>query len=161
MNRISLCILTALLISSIAFGATIMMPIAAQSNASVKASATTVMFEQHFNTTLLESGTADITSSSTRSMINYPNPFRMSAGTTIYYELEEDKTVHLMIYDMRAHLVYSEIFESGQNGGRSSLPNEIPINAVTLGTSLSSGVYFYIVMSDGDVFGKGKMAVVP
>lgn len=91
----------------------------------------------------------------------YPNPVRLADGSEIGYELSTNSDVTLKIYDMRAAEVYSELFESGTLGG-SAAYNKIPINRETFGfVEIKTGVYFFLLISENEVIGKGKFVVRP
>ena len=91
----------------------------------------------------------------------YPNPVRLSDGSEIGYELSINSEVTLKIYDMRAAEIYSEVFESGTLGG-SAAYNKIPINEETFGfAEVKTGVYFFLLISENEVIGKGKFVVRP
>lgn len=93
-------------------------------------------------------------------LLNYPNPFTFSDGTTIQYSLSQAATITLQIYDMQGNPVYNQTFEANDNGGAQE--NEISLgNADFSGTSLNAGIYFYLLLNEGSVLGKGKMAVLP
>jgi hypothetical protein len=94
-------------------------------------------------------------------LLNYPNPFRADKGTTIGYVLSKSMDVELKVFDMMGNLVTSIQRPAGAWGGLRGL-NKIPISSYDFGgTLLSAGVYFYLLISDGNVLGKGKMAVIP
>jgi hypothetical protein len=91
----------------------------------------------------------------------YPNPFRIDDGAHLGYELTKDLDIEIHIYDIFAHKVLQKFISSGDDGGMSGW-NKFPINYETLDNyKLSSGVYLFIIMHNGKVLGKGKMAVVP
>jgi hypothetical protein len=91
----------------------------------------------------------------------FKNPFRMSEGAVIGYELTKAMEVEIQVYNIFAHRVYQTIIPIDDVGGQKSW-NEVPFNINTLnGFELPAGVYFYLIMHGGKVMGKGKMAIVP
>lgn len=96
-------------------------------------------------------------------VLNYPNPFVRSLhpSTTIRYVLTKKGEMDVKIYDLQANLIFSETYTSGEGGGFEG-PNRLEIDKDMLGGyELSAGVYFYYILHNGKVLGKGKMAVVP
>jgi hypothetical protein len=94
-------------------------------------------------------------------VLNYPNPFKSDRGTTVGYVLSKSMDVELKIFDMMGNLLTSIEKPAGALGGLRGL-NKIAVNSQNFGgTLLSAGVYFYLLMSDGKILGKGKMAVIP
>ena len=99
--------------------------------------------------------------------LNYPNPCRMAVtGTTIGYFLTRDAATEVRVYDPYGNEIYTETHLAGQNGGRggtgSDNYNRISVTAAKLRTSnVPAGIYFYAILSDGQVLAKGKIAVVP
>jgi hypothetical protein len=91
----------------------------------------------------------------------YKNPFRMSEGAHIGYELSKALEIEIIVYNIFAHKVFQTIIPKNDKGGQKEW-NELPFNIDTLnGYELPAGVYFYLIMHAGKVLGKGKMAVVP
>ncbi len=90
---------------------------------------------------------------------NYPNPFKPSVGTTLYYQLTQPASVKIYIYDLAGRLVYSTLCEQGANGG-SAGENPVPWNGKnTYGEYVANGVYVYFLLStDGKILGRGEMA---
>lgn len=90
----------------------------------------------------------------------YPNPMKSSESGHVYYELSKNGDVDISVFDMLGRTVTKQSFKTGGVGGL------IGVNKVTLSQlginplTLSSGAYFIIVMSQGKVIAKGKMAVV-
>ena len=90
----------------------------------------------------------------------YPNPMKSSESGHLYYELSKSGDVDISVYDMSGRTVTKQSFKTGLTGGL------IGVNKVTLAQlginplTLPSGAYFIIVMSQGKVIAKGKMAVV-
>jgi len=94
-------------------------------------------------------------------LLNYPNPFKSDRGTTVGYVLSKSMDVELKVFDMMGNLITSIERPAGSFGGLRGL-NKISISSYNFGgTLLSAGVYFYLLMNQGKVLGKGKMAVIP
>jgi hypothetical protein len=106
----------------------------------------------------------------------YPNPFSLNknigrakdkdgnlyVGTRIGYELSIDMDMRLIVYDMLGHKVYEQYFEAGQEPGGAAGWNEVPFDRDCVGGfDLPSGIYFFLLIYEGDVLGRGKMAVIP
>ncbi|KPJ64960.1 hypothetical protein AMJ44_11695 [candidate division WOR-1 bacterium DG_54_3] len=90
---------------------------------------------------------------------NYPNPFKPSVGTTLYYKLTQAASVKIYIYDLAGRLVYSTFCPEGASGGRADV-NEVFWNGKNVfGEEISNGVYVYFVLSaKGKILTKGEMA---
>jgi len=85
-------------------------------------------------------------------VFNHPNPFTL-----------EDVDIEIKLFNIYGHKVWSKKYKAGQDegaiGGRY---NKIPFNQSILnGHALSAGIYFYLVLSEKSVLGKGKMAIQP
>ena len=98
----------------------------------------------------------------TDTMLNYPNPFRLSEGSEIRYTLNTATNVTLYIYHFHGYHIYKKSFQSGQNGGLNR-ENTITINTGTIGTILPAGIYYAVLINDetGKRLGKTKLAVIP
>lgn len=93
----------------------------------------------------------------------FPNPFRQSSdiGAVLGYELSKDLDIEIQIYNMFAQQVVLVTYDAGAFGARKGY-NTVQLNKDSLGGAfLSAGVYFYLIMNDGDVLARGKMAVKP
>ncbi|NDD67291.1 T9SS C-terminal target domain-containing protein [bacterium] len=90
----------------------------------------------------------------------YPNPMKSSETGHLYYELSKNGDVDISVFDMLGRTVTKQSFKMGVVGGL------IGVNKVTLAQlginplTLPSGAYVIVVMSQGKVIAKGKMAVV-
>lgn len=95
-------------------------------------------------------------------VLNHPNPFRAKEGTTIGYYLSDNMDVTLHIYDLSGSRIYDQTYPAGSNGGKggSAIFNEIRLTTFSH-RELPTGVYYYILMSDQRILGRGKMAVIP
>ena len=93
-------------------------------------------------------------------ILNAPNPFKFIQGTTLVYDLSQSSDVQLVMYDIRGQMILKRYFAAGTNGGRSN-QNKVVISQRDFnGFGLSNGVYFYVLITNGKVLGKGKMAVI-
>ncbi len=91
----------------------------------------------------------------------YPNPARQLENAKLGYQLSKNMDIELQMYDMMANRIFKTIFPSGTNGGKSGY-NKLTLNLETFsGYFLSAGVYFYLIIHDGNVLAKGKVAVIP
>ncbi len=93
----------------------------------------------------------------------YPNPFRQNSdfGAELGYRLSKDMTLQVHMYNMFAQQVLKRTFNSGAEGARKGY-NKLQINKDTFdGGLLSAGVYFYVLVHDGDILTRGKMVVKP
>ncbi|MBG91161.1 MAG: hypothetical protein CL521_05030 [Actinobacteria bacterium] len=93
--------------------------------------------------------------------LNYPNPFRINSGTTLYYHLNQNADINIDIYDMSGQRVYQAQFSSGESGGKSGI-NTFSFSKKSLPNSaLSSAIYFYLISTKKTILGKGKMVSLP
>ncbi|MEC8677593.1 MAG: hypothetical protein VXX85_01925, partial [Candidatus Margulisiibacteriota bacterium] len=84
-----------------------------------------------------------------------------SVGARLYYKLSQEMDIEIQMYDIFGHKILTKEFPSGTPGGRAG-ENEILFNKEELnGYEMSAGVYFYIFIYEGEVIGRGKVAVVP
>ena len=93
----------------------------------------------------------------------YPNPFRQNSvkGGILGYELSKPMDVEIHVYDMMGHLIVKRTFNEGADGGNVGY-NKLRLNEDLLEkTPLSAGVYFFLIMNNGALLKKGKMAVKP
>ena len=91
---------------------------------------------------------------------NYPNPFYLSTGTTIVYTLDESADADLIIFDMSGYQLTRVSFLSGQNGAKAG-ENRVLVDQQILPSRLSSGIYFYQIMSNQTVLNYGSMVLYP
>ncbi len=97
-------------------------------------------------------------------VLNFPNPFRMVEGTQIGYQLSKAMDLEIHLYDIFGHLLLKKEIHSGDPGAKGPPDdyNLVTIDQTTLnGKYLPSSVYFYFIVNEGKVLGKGKMAVIP
>jgi len=110
-------------------------------------------------------GTIQVSGSSDKLMpsrpLNFPNPFKLSEGTTIGYWLNESVDLELRIYTARGSEVFRTDLSAGVDEGAKAGYNKIPITRGRLGGDLPAGIYPYIIIHSGSVIGKGRLVVVP
>jgi hypothetical protein len=96
----------------------------------------------------------------TKKPLNYPNPFRKSEGTTLYYSLSKTMDIEIAVYDMMAHQIVKTTRPAGLAGSTFGT-NKISLADIGVDTTeLSAGAYFFVIMNNGKVLAKGKMAVI-
>jgi hypothetical protein len=93
----------------------------------------------------------------------YPNPFRLADGAQLGYQLSKDMDVEIRIYDLFSREIFRDYYPAGTNGGfgGDSTYNKIQFNKSSFGEDLSAGIYFFVIINEGNVLGKGKFAVRP
>jgi hypothetical protein len=91
----------------------------------------------------------------------YPNPARQTDKPKFWYVLSKSMDVQIRIYDMMANMILKSEFPAGSQGGKAGA-NWLSITDETFDQhKLSAGVYFVLIMHDGKVLGKGKVAILP
>ncbi len=99
--------------------------------------------------------------------LNYPNPCRLGAsGTTIGYVLTKDAPIEIRVYDPYGQEIYTENITKGLNGARGGSGvnnyNTVEVNAAKLmTTNVPAGVYYYAILSEGKLLGRGKIGALP
>ncbi|MGE4169734.1 MAG: T9SS type A sorting domain-containing protein [Candidatus Margulisiibacteriota bacterium] len=92
----------------------------------------------------------------------YPNPAKLSDVPKIGYTLTLPANIEIRIYDMLASEIYRKNFSAGQLNGGALGWNAVPLNRSDFNNfDLYSGVYFFLIINDGKVIGKGKFVVRP
>ena len=91
--------------------------------------------------------------------LNFPNPFRNISGTEMQYTLNKDATIDFLLFNLAARQVLKKTFPSGFPGG-SSGPNHVSLTGSEM-SGLPAGLYYYLLLADGSVLGKGKMVLLP
>lgn len=112
---------------------------------------------------LSDADDSDIVASVIGQALVFPNPFRQSsdAGAELGYRLSKDMDMEIHIYNMFSQRILKRNFNSGVVGARKGY-NKLHINRDTLdGELLSTGIYFYLLVHEGEVLSRGKMAVKP
>lgn len=92
----------------------------------------------------------------------YPNPFRLEDGAVLGYRLNRgDMDISIRMYDMRGNQIFRKDITAGSTGAQYGY-NKVLFNRSVLGHgNLPAGIYFYVIMHDGKVIGKGKAGVRP
>ena len=91
----------------------------------------------------------------------YPNPFSISTGAELGYKLSKNMDIDVRLYDIRANEIFRKTFAAGTYGGIYGY-NKIFFDLNTIGRyELPAGIYFFVLMHDGRVLGRGKFAVKP
>lgn len=90
----------------------------------------------------------------------YPNPFRLSDGSILGFRLFEPAIFEIRIYDMRAHELFKESFDSSLIGGHENIQIRFDSSSFHY-AKLSSGIYFFLIIHEGKVIGRGKFALRP
>lgn len=97
-------------------------------------------------------------------LLNFPNPFSFSRETTVIgYRLVGTMDVELRLYSMTGQLVTQQFYyKDNADPGTQSGYQTIEVDDDFLdGRELTPGIYFYVLISDGQVLAKEKMAVLP
>lgn len=94
-------------------------------------------------------------------VLPYPNPMRISTGGHLYFNLNQNITLQCMVFDMFGRKIIDTAFLAGTQGGKFGI-NKVPINKAFFNNyPISSGVYFVIILENGSVLKKTKIAIVP
>lgn len=96
--------------------------------------------------------------------LNYPNPVKplIDLKTTIKYTLaaDHDVDVKIIILDVTGKQVYTQLCAAGSEGGRVGI-NKVEYDCKdTAGNVLGNGVYHYLLINEGQVIGRGQIAVL-
>jgi hypothetical protein len=92
----------------------------------------------------------------------FPNPLPRNTVGEIGYDLSKDMDVEIKVYNMFGHLVRQMQAYQGEQGGRTGEYNRVPFDGKDeSGRKLGAGAYFYLIVHNGDVLGKGKIAILP
>jgi hypothetical protein len=93
--------------------------------------------------------------------LNYPNPFQLKTGTTIGYKLTQDSDIKIEIYNSFGHKILTKNISAGSDGGTASQYNRVPITYEDFDYDLAAGAYFYTIIANNQLLGKGRMAIIP
>ena len=105
---------------------------------------------------------SDVEASIVGKALAYPNPYKASEGTQIGYELSKPLDIEIHVYNMLGHLVAKKFIDEGDEAGGINGWNTVAFGKDDIqGVSFSAGAYFYLIINNGKVLGKGKMAVTP
>lgn len=93
--------------------------------------------------------------------LNFPNPVTAAdTKTYIGYKLSKDSDITLSIHDMMGNLISRKSCSAGANGGRATY-NEVEWDLKTDGGSaVGNGIYVYLIIGDGKILSKGRIAIV-
>lgn len=92
----------------------------------------------------------------------FPNPLPRNTVGEIGYDLSKDMDVEIKVYSMFGHLVRQLAAYEGEDGGRTGQYNRVEFDGKDAsGRDLGAGAYFYLIVHNGDVLGKGKIAILP
>jgi len=102
----------------------------------------------------------------TSPLLFYPNPFRKSQHgfTELGYYLSDPMDIEIRIYNIQAQEIFRKLYPEGSNGGKE---DDDGYNRVVFSQSdfpdydLHSGVYLVVLIHDGVVIGRTKLAVLP
>lgn len=90
-----------------------------------------------------------------------PNPARQVDEPRLYYVLSKNMNIDFKLYDMMARMLFSTTFVAGSDGGREGV-NWLKIGPNSFeGFAMPAGVYFFLLMHEGKVLAKGKVAIIP
>ncbi len=113
-------------------------------------------------------GSADVPFAFIGKPLNFPNPFVASEGTVIGFALTKPGDLEIHIYNMLGMLVGKKIISEDSCAGFATgglfegHPYfKIPVGEQDIRGPFSAGGYFYLIIHDGQVLSKGKMAVLP
>ncbi len=92
--------------------------------------------------------------------LNFPNPCNSDTGTAIGYKLSKPANVTLSIHDLLGNLISKNSYAAGGNGGLASY-NEVTWDCKTdSGKTVGNGIYVYLIIGDGKLLSKGRIAVI-
>ncbi|MDI6731241.1 MAG: PKD domain-containing protein [Candidatus Margulisbacteria bacterium] len=94
--------------------------------------------------------------------MNYPNPFKPVSAqtTTIKYTLTADGDIKVLIFDITGKQIWSNLYASGSEGGKAGANYVTYDGKNAFGSALGNGVYHYFIINNGNVIGRGQIAVV-
>ena len=95
----------------------------------------------------------------------YPNPFSLAHDTVqIGIELTKDiveNSLEIQLYDMKGFKIFEAFFQDQILGGSYQKVNFSEESFGKPIPKMSSGVYVYLLMHEGEVLSKGKIVVKP
>lgn len=107
----------------------------------------------------------------------FPSPFVLREGAHLGYDLAESMDIQLRIYNAMGHELVRRDYAAGEEGGKgnndprfsnkgtvgltNTAYNKIPLNYELFNYNLSAGIYFFVLLNDGNVVYKGKFAIKP
>ena len=90
----------------------------------------------------------------------YPSPMRASLGGQLQFALSRNAPIQIKIFDMMANAVFDKVFPAGGAIGSAGI-NRLTIDQALIGNRLASGVYIILLVHQGEVLAKTKVAVIP
>jgi large repetitive protein len=93
--------------------------------------------------------------------LNAPNPFKLSDGSMLGYYLNTAADIELRVYRSSGNEVFRTTFIKDVHEGAKAGYNRVILSRNMFGQDLSAGIYPYLLISEGNVVGKGKFAVNP
>tara|TARA_A100001015_G_C14976093_1_gene707310 strand:- start:350 stop:976 length:627 start_codon:yes stop_codon:yes gene_type:complete len=97
-----------------------------------------------------------------RPALVYPNPFRLEDNAYLGYGLSRDMAIEIIVYNSKGREVARKQYPSSTPGGMGSQYNRISLDSTFFNFSdPPAGVYFYLIVNDGTILSKGKMAIRP
>lgn len=99
----------------------------------------------------------------TRPALVYPNPFKLNDGAQLGYQLSKPMDVEIIFYDLFSNEIYREFIprdNTGSHGGDLTY-NKVDLTRQKFNYDLSAGIYFFVIVAEGDVIGRGKFAIKP
>lgn len=92
--------------------------------------------------------------------LNFPNPCNSDTGTAIGYKLSKPADITISIHDLMGNLIWKNTYPSGTAGGRATY-NEITWDCKTQsGQTLGNGIYVYLIIGEGKLLSKGRIAII-
>ena len=93
--------------------------------------------------------------------LNYPNPFTLSQGTYIGYNLTQPvDQMTLRIYSKSGKLMLTKILKSTEQGTQKGY-NKVSLSESDFSHGLSAGPYSYTLSSEDTILRQGWMVVQP
>jgi len=93
--------------------------------------------------------------------LNAPNPFKLNEGSMLGYYLNTAADIELRAYKSSGNEVFRTTFIKDVHEGAKAGYNRVMLSRNMFGQDLSAGIYPYLLISDGKVVGKGKLAINP
>lgn len=97
--------------------------------------------------------------------LNYPNPFKLETGTEIGVLLNQVEDFEIQVYNMLGQKVAEKIVSTPEITAVSTTADgtycRVRLTQGDLRGEISAGAYFYVLLKDKRVIGKGKMAILP
>ena len=85
----------------------------------------------------------------------YPSPFNINTGTSLGFEINNKEILELRLYDVRGNEIFRKILNCVPGW------NSFPFNKTVLGKDMPADVYFFLIILNNKILGKGKFATLP